>query len=67
LAKKINYIVYEKIQIDNGKFLQNKAIELENYVKKYDGVPVYVNYQNYSSVENNKLFSSPAIIVYDFN
>jgi hypothetical protein len=67
LAKKINYIVYEKIQIDNGKFLQNKAIELEDYVKKYDGVPVYVNYQNYSRVENNKLISSPAIIVYDFN
>ncbi|MDW3626181.1 MAG: glycosyltransferase family 39 protein [Nitrososphaeraceae archaeon] len=67
LAKKINYIVYEKIQIDNGKFLQNKAIELEDYVKKYDGVPVYVNYQNYSSVENNKLFSTPAIIVYEFN
>lgn len=67
LANKINYIVYEKIQIDNGKFLQNEAIELEDYVKKYDGVPVYVNYQNYSSVENNKLFSSPAIIVYEFN
>ena len=67
LANKINYIVYEKIQIDNGKFLQNKAIELEEYVKKYDGVPVYVNHQNYSSVKNNKLLSSPAIIVYEFN
>ena len=67
LANKINYIVYEKIQIDNGKFLQNKAIELEDYVKKYDGVPVYINYQNYTSGENNKLLSSPAIIVYEFN
>ena len=67
MANKINYIVYEKIQIDNGKFLQNKAIELEDYVKKYDGVPVYINYQNYTSEENNKLLSSPAIIVYEFN
>jgi hypothetical protein len=67
LANKINYIVYEKIQIDNGKFLQNKAIELEDYVKKYDGVTVYVNYQNYSNLENNKVYSSPAIIVYEFN
>jgi 4-amino-4-deoxy-L-arabinose transferase-like glycosyltransferase len=66
LAKKINYIVYEKIQIDNGKFLENKAVELEDYVKKYDGVPVYVNYQNYSYVENNKFLSNPAIIVYEF-
>jgi 4-amino-4-deoxy-L-arabinose transferase-like glycosyltransferase len=66
LAKKINYIVYEKIQIDNGKFLENKAVELEDYVKKYDGVPVYVNYQNYSYVENNKFLSIPAIIVYEF-
>ncbi len=67
LANKINYIVYEKIQIDNGKFLQNKAIELEDYVKKYDGVPVYFNYQNYSNSENKKIISSPAIIVYKFN
>ena len=66
LAKKINYIVYEKIQIDNGKFLENKAVKLEDYVKKYDGVPVYVNYQNYSYVENNKFLSIPAIIVYEF-
>jgi hypothetical protein len=66
LANKINYIVYEKIQIDNGKFLQNKAKELEDYVKKYDGVTVYVNYQNYSNLENNKVYSSPAIIVYEF-
>ena len=67
LSNKINYIVYEKIQIDNGKFLQNKAIELENYVKKYNGGTVYVNYQNYSNLENNKVYSSPAIIVYEFN
>ena len=67
LANKINYIVYEKIQIDNGKFLQNKAIELEDYVKKYDGVPVYMNYQNYTDLENNKIFSRPAIVVYEFN
>ena len=66
LAKKINYIVYEKIQIDNGKFLENKAVQLEDYVKKYDGVPVYVNYQNYSYVKNNKYLSIPAIIVYEF-
>ena len=66
LAKKINYIVYEKIQIDNGKFLEKKAVVLEDYVKKYDGVPVYVNYQNYSYVENNKFLSIPAIIVYEF-
>jgi len=66
LAKKINYIVYEKIQIDNGKFLENKAVELEDYVRKYDGVPVYSNYQNYSYVENNTFLSIPAIIVYEF-
>jgi hypothetical protein len=67
LAKKINYIVYEKIQIDNGKFLENKATDLENYVKKYDGIPVYVNYQNYTNVENNKFVSIPAIIIYEFS
>jgi hypothetical protein len=67
LAKKINYIVYEKIQIDNGKFLENKATDLENYVKKYDGIPVYVNYQNSTNVENNKFVSIPAIIIYEFS
>ena len=67
LANNIDYIVYEKIQINNGKFLQSKATELEEYVKKYDGAPVYVNYQNYSNFGNNKLLSSPAIIVYEFN
>jgi len=67
LAKKINYIVFEKIQIDNGKFLENKASDLENYVKKYDGIPVYVNYQNYTNVENNKFVSIPAIIIYEFS
>jgi 4-amino-4-deoxy-L-arabinose transferase-like glycosyltransferase len=67
LAKKINYIVYEKIQINNGKFLENKALELEEYVKKYDGIPVYVKYQNNSNIENTKTLSDPAIIVYAFN
>jgi hypothetical protein len=67
LAKKINYIVYEKIQINNGKFLENKALELEEYVRKYDGIPVYVKYQNNSNIENTKTLSDPAIIVYAFN
>ena len=67
LAKKINYIVYDKIKIDNGKFLENKATDLENYVKKYDGIPVYVNYQNSTNVENNKFVSIPAIIIYEFS
>jgi hypothetical protein len=66
LAKKINYIVYEKIQIDNGKFLENKALKLEDYIQKYDGIPVYVKYQNNSNIENTKTLSEPAIIVYEF-
>ena len=67
LAGKINYIVYEKIQIDNGKFLENKAVKLEDYVRKYDGIPVYVLYQNQSSLENTKTLSNPALIIYAFN
>lgn len=67
LANKINYIVYEKIQISNGKFLENKAVKLEDYVKKYDGTPVYVIYQNQSSSENTKTLSNPALIIYAFN
>ena len=67
LANKINYIVYEKIQINNGKFLENKAVKLEDYVKKYDGIPVYVVYQNQSSLENTKTLSNPALIIYAFN
>ena len=66
LAEKINYIVYEKIQIDNGKFLENKALKLEDYIQKYDGIPVYVKYQNNSNIENTKTLSEPAIIVYEF-
>lgn len=67
LGKKINYIVYEKIQINNGKFLENKALKLEDYVDKYDGIPVYIKYQNHSNIENTKTLSEPAIIVYAFN
>jgi hypothetical protein len=66
LAEKINYIVYEKIQLDNGKFLENKALKLEDYIQKYDGTPVYVKYQNNSNIENTKTLSEPAIIVYEF-
>jgi hypothetical protein len=66
LAEKINYIVYEKIQLDNGKFLENKALKLEDYVQKYDGIPVYVKYQNNSNIEYTKTLSEPAIIVYEF-
>ena len=67
LAKKINYIVYEKIQINNGKFLENKALKLEDYVQKYNGIPVYIKYQNNSNIEDTKTLSDPAIIVYAFN
>lgn len=67
LAKKINYIVYEKIQISNGKFLENKALKLEDYVQKYNGIPVFIKYQNNSNLENTKTLSEPAIIVYEFN
>jgi hypothetical protein len=28
---------------------------------------VYVNYQNYTNVENNKFVSIPAIIIYEFS
>lgn len=66
LAEKINYIVYEKIQISNGKFLENKALKLEDYVQKYNGIPVFIKYQNNSNLENTKTLSEPAIIVYEF-
>jgi 4-amino-4-deoxy-L-arabinose transferase-like glycosyltransferase len=67
LAKNINYIVYEKIQINNGKFLENKSSKLEDYVQKYQGSPIYTNYQNNTSIGNTKALSDPAIIVYAFN
>jgi 4-amino-4-deoxy-L-arabinose transferase-like glycosyltransferase len=66
LAKKINYIVYEKIQLNNGKFLVDEALKLEEYVEKYDGIPVYVKYPNNSNIEDPKTLSDPAIIVYEF-
>ena len=66
LAKKINYIVYEKVQINNGKFLENKSLKLEDYVQKYQGVPVYSNYQNDIGIENKDSLQ-PAIIIYEFS
>ena len=67
LAKKINYIVYEKVQINNEKFLENKALKLEDYIQKYDGIPIYIKYQDTTNIENTKISSEPAIIVYKFN
>lgn len=66
VAKKINYIVYEKVQLDNANFLRNEAKKMDEYIKKYNAIPVYTSYANHTNGEG-KNSSKPAIIIYAIN
>lgn len=66
ISKKINYLVYEKIQLENAQFLKNEAQKMDKYIKKYNAIPVYISYEYYTD-EDGKTLSKPAIIVYSIN
>jgi hypothetical protein len=66
VSKDIDYLVYEKVQLDNANFLKNEAEKMEEYIKKYNAIPVYTSYNNYTN-SDGKTLSKPAIIVYAIN
>ena len=65
-SKKINYLVYEKVQLDNANFLKNEAKKMEEYIQKFDAIPIHTTYSNYTNSDGKSL-STPAIIIYKIN
>lgn len=65
-SKNINYLVYEKVQLDNANFLKNEAKKMEEYINKFNAIPIHTTYSSYTS-SNGKNLSTPAIIIYKIN
>ncbi|MGD1836300.1 MAG: glycosyltransferase family 39 protein [Nitrososphaeraceae archaeon] len=66
LSGKINYLVSEQKQVDNAKFLEKKSRVMNDYIIRYNGIPVYSTYDTDKHKDTEESLKA-AITVYSIN
>ena len=66
LSGKINYLVSEQKQVDNAKFLEKKSRLMNDYIIRYNGIPIYsaLDPDSHNAIENQ---NKAAVTVYSIN
>lgn len=61
----IEYLVYEGYRLDSSPYLLEESDELIELVEKYNGIPIYTEYETLPN--SGKNLTDPALIIYSLN